>query len=320
MRALYRQAGNLTRERTRFVQRMQQALDQLNVQVHRAVTDLTGKTGMAIVRAIAGGERDPLKLAELPSNRRRKSPEQFAEYLTGNWRDEHLFNLESALAMYDAAQERIAACEARLLEQVRALQPAERREAAVPEHPNPAKGKASRGRGEEPVREALWRFAGVDLTRIDGISAGAAQAILTEVGLDLSAFPTEKHFVSWLRLSPRTPISGGKPLSKKGTKGLGASRVAAVLRMGAVSLQRSRTALGAAFRRTARRKGHSVAVFALARKLAVLVFRMLRYGEDYVDIGEKAYEKRFRVQRVMGLSAAARSLGFNLVQQEPAAA
>ena len=140
MRALYRQAGNLTRERTRFVQRMQQALDQLNVQVHRAVTDLTGKTGMAIVRAIAGGERDPLKLAELRSNPCRRSPEQFAEYLKGNWRDEHLFNLESALAMYDAAQEWIAACEARLLEAVGSLPPAERREAELPEHPNPAKG------------------------------------------------------------------------------------------------------------------------------------------------------------------------------------
>ena len=170
------------------------------------------------------------------------------------------------------------------------------------------------------ARKALWRFAGVDLTRIDGISAGAAQAILTEVGLDLSAFPTENHFVSWLRLSPRTPICGGKPLSKKCTKGLGASHVAAVRRMGAVSLQRSRTALGAAFRRTARQQGHSIAVFALARELAVLVYRILRYGRDYVDIGEKAYGKRFRVQRVMGLSAAARSLGFNLVEQEPAPA
>ena len=224
------------------------------------------------------------------------------------------------MALYDAVQTRIAACEERLLAEVRALQPAERRKAEAPPHPNPAKGQAIRGRGEEPTREALWRFAGVDLTRIDGISAGAAQAILTEVGMDLSAFPTEKHFVSWLRLSPRTPVSGGKPLSKKGTKGLGASRVAAVLRMGAVSLQRSQTAPGAAFRRTARHKGHSVAVFAMARKLAVLVYRMLRYGEDYVDIGEKAYEKRFRLRRINGLSAAAKSLGFQLVQQAPATA
>ena len=317
LRALYRQVGNLTRERTRFVQWMQQALDRMNVQLHRAVTDLTGQTGMAIVRAIVGGERDPLRLAALRSNRCRKSPEQFAEYLTGNWRDEHLFNLESALALHDAVQARLGAYEERLLEEVRALQPAERREAEAPPHPNPAKGQAIRGRGEEPTREALWRFVGVDLTRFDGISAGAAQAILTEVGLDLSAFPTEKHFVSWLRLSPRTPVSGGKPLSKKGTKGLGASRVAAVLRMGAVSLQRSQTALGAAFRRTARRKGHSI---AMGRKLAVLVYRMLRYGEDYVDIGEKAYEKRFRLRRINGLSAAAKSLGFQLVQQEPATA
>ena len=167
---------------------------------------------------------------------------------------------------------------ARLLEEIEALQPEQRREEEAPPHPSPAKAKAIRGRGEEPLRTALWRLAGVDLTRIDGISAGAAQTIVTEVGLDLTAFPSEKHFISWLRLPPRTAISRGRPLPKKRTKGMGASRVAAVLRMTAVALQRSRSALGAAFRRLARRKGHSVAVFAMARKLAILVYRILRYG------------------------------------------
>ena len=313
LRALQRQLGNLVGERTRFVQWMQQALDQMNVQVHRAVSDLTGQTGLAIVRAIVAGERDPARLATLRDGRCKKSEPEFAEYLTGNWRAEHLFNLEAALTLYDAVEQRIEAYQARLLEELGALQPPERLDQAVPDDPNPAKEKALRSRGEQQVRTTLWRFAGVDLTRIDGISTGAAQVILTEVGLDLSAFPSEKHFVSWLRLSPRTAISGGKPLNKKKPNGTGSNRVAGVLRMAAVSLQRSKSALGAAFRRKARHKGGAVAVFATARRLAVLVYRMLRYGQDYVDIGEEQYEAQFTARRLASLKDNARSLGFDLV-------
>ena len=140
------------------------------------------------------------------------------------------------------------------------------------------------------MRTELWRFAGVDLTRIDGIGTESALTLLTEAGLDLTAFPSEKHFVSWLRLAPRTAFSGGKPLRHKKTDGTGSTRVAAVLRMAAVSLKHSKTALGAAFRRKARHKGWTVAVFSMARRLAVLVYRMLRYGQDYVDMGEESYE------------------------------
>ena len=163
----------------------------------------------------------------------------------------------------------------------------------------------------------MFRFAGVDLTRIDGISAGVAQVVLTEVGADLSAFPSEDDFVSWLRLCPRTPISGGKPLKKR-RNGLGANRIAGVLRMAATALQRSKSALGAAFRRVARHKGGAVAVFATARQLAKLIYRMLRFGQDYVDVGEQAYERQFAIRRLASLKDAAKSLGFTLVESTPA--
>ena len=162
------------------------------------------------------------------------------------------------------------------------------------------------------MRTTLWRFSGADLSRIDGIAAGAARIILTEIGADLAAFPSEKHFVSWLRLCPRTPISGGKPLKKR-RNGLGANRVAATLRMSALTIERSRSALGAEFRRIARHKGGDVAVFAIARKLAQLVYRMLRYGQDYTDVGEAAYEMRSRTRRLAGIKEAAKSLGYTLV-------
>jgi len=314
MRAIHRHLANLVEQRAHYVQWMQKALDQMNVQVHRAVTDLTGTTGMAIIRAIVAGERDPARLSALRDPRCGKSAEEIARYLTGTWRDEHLFSLASTLELYDAIDKLICTCESHLLDSVQALQPDERKDAALPPHPNPNKERFLRSHGAQPVRTALWRFAGVDLTRIDGISLGSAKIILTEIGPDLSAFPSEHHFVSWLRLCPRTPISGGKPL-KKGRNGMGANRVANTLRMAASSLQRGKSALGASYRRIARKKGALVAVFATARRLAQLVYRMLRYGQDYTDIGEAKYQSLFDARRLAGLTEAARSLGYSLTKE-----
>ena len=236
LRAFQRQMANFVAERTRCVQWMQKALDQMNVQVHRAVADLTGKTGMAIVRAIIAGERDPARLAVHRDPHCRKSAREIARYLSGTWRDEHLFNLASAVQLYDLLGKMIAEYDARLLHELTELQSAERKDQLPPAHPNAAKERKLKNKGNQPARATLWRFAGVDLTRIDGINTVSAQVILTEVGCNLSSFPSEKHFVSWLRLCPRTAISGGKPIKKR-RNGLGANRIAGVLRMAATSLQ-----------------------------------------------------------------------------------
>jgi transposase len=312
LRALNRQLGNLVAERSKAIQWMQKALDQMNVLVHRAVADLTGTTGLSIVRHIVAGERDPRNLAQLRDARCRKSIDEIAEYLTGTWRDEHLFNLKSALSLYDHLSEQINEYEAQLQRELKALQPLDRCEQSVAPHPNAAKHKAMKRRGELSLRADLCRLAQVDLTRIDGVSVSTALVVLTEVGLDLSAFPSEAKFVSWLRLSPRTPVSGGKPLRKK-PNGLGATRVAAALRMAALTLGRSRTALGAAYRRVARRKDGKVAVFATARKLAQLIYRMLRFGTDYLDVGAEAYEARFRQRKLAAMASSANELGYDLV-------
>ena len=316
MRALQRQMANLVHERTRCVEWMQKCLDQMNVQVHRAVTDITGMTGMAIVRAIVDGERDAKRLAMNRDKRCQKSVEEIARYLAGTWREEHLFNLAAAVRLYDFVGQELERYEARLLEELRGLEPPEHREEQVPAHPNPKKEKAIAKRGEQPMRTELYRFAGVDLTRIDGISAGAARVVLTQLGKDLTAFPTEDDFVSWLRLCPRTPISGGKPLKKR-PNGVGANRIAGVLRMAATTLRNAKSALGAAYRRIARRKSAAVAVFITARQLAKLIYRMLRFGQDYVDVGEQAYEARFNARRVASLKEAARALGYALVEAAP---
>lgn len=316
LRALQRERANMVEEATRAVQRMQKALDQMNVQVHRALSELTGKTGLAMVRAMVEGERDPARLAAFRDQRCRKSEAQIAEHLTGNWREEHLFNLKMALRLYEEVQNILAAYDREMMRLLQELQAPEKAQSELPPHPNRAKEKALKRRGEQSLRTALWRFAGVDLTRIDGISGGAAQVVLTEIGLDLQAFPSEKHFVSWLRLSPKTAFSAGKPLPKHKNKGTGATRVAGVLRMSALSLSKSTSALGAYFRRIARRKGGATAVFATARKLAIYVYRMLRFGQDYVDEGIQAYEQRFRQQRLTSIKSMANEMGYQLVPIE----
>jgi transposase len=312
MRALLRECGNLVEERTRKVQRMQKALDQMNIQVHRALTDITGITGMAILRAIVAGERDPKVLADLRDRRCKKSLAEFVEYLRGTWRGEHLFNLEKNLELYDQLTVVIDEYHTKIREFMVALQCDDRRDQVVPEHPNRKKGRAIIRQGEEQSRQDLWRFSGVDLTRIDAISTGSAMTIYTEVGMDLSAFPSEKHFASWLRLTPNRNISGGKVLKKR-RNAMGATRVANVLRMCACSLDRSHTALGAQYRRIARRKGKSVAVFAMARRLAILVYRMLRFGQDYVDKGEEAYEEQYKDRKVKSMISTAKQLGYELI-------
>jgi transposase len=312
LRALTRERSTLVAERTRIVQRMQKALDQMNVQVHHAVTDLTGQTGLAIVRAIVAGERDPQRLAALRDRRCKKSPAEMAAHLTGTWREEHLFNLRMGLRRYDELTAVLAEYDAQLARWMTEQTPAARQTAAIPAHPTPAKAKALARRGEEPLRARLYRWAGVDLTRIDGVGVLAAELILTEIGLDLHAFPDEHRFAAWLRLTPNPARSGGRLLPRR-RNGLGATRVATVLRLAASTLVHSQSALGAYGRRIARRKGRAVAIAALARKLAHLIYRALRYGAAYVDIGAAAYEQRYHAHRLSQLTQTARDLGYSLV-------
>ena len=312
LRALVRQAANYIELRTQAIQWMQKALDQMNVQVHRAVTDLTGVTGMKMIRAIVAGERDPNVLAQFRDRRCKKSIAEIAEHLTGNWREEHLFNLAEALELYDFVDAQVIRYEAKLIDEMNRFAPEERQSAQGPTHPNPQKEKAINKNGDDLLRDALWRLSGIDLTRIDGINIGVATTVLVEVGPDFSAFSTEHHFISWLRLCPLRPISGGKVLKKK-PNGTGATRLGAAFRHAAISVRNSNSALGAEYRRIARRKGAGVAVFAIARKIAKFVYRMLRYGQDYVDIGAAAYENHFLEQRIRRLVAQADELGLEII-------
>ena len=214
--------------------------------------------------------------------------------------------------MYEAIQERIQDYERAILEKLKAMEREECRGQEPPELKNKQKAKTILKRGQEPLRQALYRVSGADLTAIDGLGVEAVQAVTSEYGPDLSAFPKEKQFVKPVLLAPNQPTSGGKPVKKKKKPYSASSRVAAALRMAALSVRHSQTALGAYYRQIARHKGGDVAVFATARKLATLIYRMLRWGKNYVDEGAEAYEKRYREARLRHLTSTARQLGYQL--------
>jgi len=311
LRTLVRDKATLVAESGDWVRRMQKSLDQMNVRVHRAVSEISGTTGMAIIRAIAGGERDAGKLAQLRDPHCHKNEKEIAEQLTGHWREDHLFSLSQALKMHDAIEERISAYEKEILRKLAEMEREGQRGKNSPPLKNTNKARMIKKRGQEPKRQALYRMSGVDATQIDAIGVETVEVIISEYGPDLSRFPSEEQFVSHATLAPRIPRSGGKPLKKK-KRNSASTRVATALRMAAQSLRHSDTALGAYYRSTARRKGPGIATFAAARKIATLIYRLLRWGQPYIDEGAEAYEKRYQLQRFRGLESRARQPGYRL--------
>lgn len=311
LRTLMRDKSNLVAERSDWIRRLQKTLDQMNVRLHRAVSDVSGATGMAILRAIVAGERDPQQLARLSDRGCRKSRAEIADQLRGHWRQDHLFSLGQSLQMYDALEQRIADYDREIVRLLHSMTPEQRREQSPPALKNQPKMRSLRKRGQEPARQALYRMSGVDLTQIDAMGVETVQIVLSEYGPDLSRFPTEKQFISHATLAPRVAKSGNKPVRKKRRNGA-STRVAAALRMAALSLRHSQTALGAYYRSIARRIGADVAVFATARKLASFIYRLLRWGQPYVDEGAQAFELRYQQRRILGLASRAEQLGYVL--------
>lgn len=314
LRTVVRQKSVLVGEQADWVRRMHKCLDQMNVRVHHAVKDTQGTTGMLIIRAIVNGERDPKQLAQHRDPRCHKSKEQIAEFLTGHWRSDHLFNLQESLKVYDTINQRIQAYEQEIQRRMEELTPAGRQTAEAPPLKNPEKRKAMKRRGQEPKRQALYRMVGADLTTIDGVGVETAEVIISEYGIDISKFPSEGEFVSHIQLAPHRPVSGGKVLKKKASKPKG-TRTGEALRRAAVAVRNSRSALGASYRRMARRKDGSIAVFVTARKIAKLVYRMLRWGQEYVDIGQEAYNQQYEAARLRSLISTAAQMGYKLTKE-----
>ena len=310
LRCLYRQRGMLLRSQGRHVQHMQKALTQMNLQLTNVLADIVGESGQKILRAIVAGERDGHVLGALKNVRVRASVDEIAKSLQGTWRAEHLFALKQALGAFDFVGTQLAECDHEIELQLQALKLHDG---------DPAKGK-KRGRARNApkfdLRTQLFQMCGVDLTRIDGIDVTTALAVVSEIGTDMTRFPTIKHFTSWLGLCPGTKITGGKVMSGK-TKRV-VNRAAQALRLAAAALRSSKSALGrsAYFRRLCSRMDKPKAVTAAAHKLARMIYTMLTKGEEYTDQGQDYYEERYRERVLRALSQRAAKLGMQMVPIE----
>jgi hypothetical protein len=310
LRAYLRHRALLVQSASEQVQRMQKALVQMNVQVPLVVSDIMGHTGQRIIRAIVAGERDPERLAAHRDYRCHASKDTIIAALTGNYRPEHVFALTQHLALFDVYQEHLRACDGAIAAQLATLVA----HAPLPAAPAPPARRHRTGRDNAPtiaVREPLYHLTGVDLSQIDAIGPYTALRLIAEIGTDMTRWPTAKHFTSWLTLAPQNKISGGRLLSSRTQPS--ANRAAVLLRLAAMSVGRTQTALGAFYRRLAYRVGKAKAITATARKLAILVYRMLKGELTYHDPGTLAYEAHQRERSVRALRRRATHFGFGLV-------
>ena len=314
LRAYLRHRHTLVDSAGIYTQRMQKALVQMNLQLPLVVSDITGVTGLRIVRDIVAGQRDPHRLAAHRDYRCRASQAEIAAALTGHYRPEHLFVLQQNLELFDTCQQQLATCDAAIQTHLATLTA----QVAAPAAPAPTPRVTQKPRDNEPtfeVRLPLHHLTGgIDLTQIDGIASYTALKLVSELGTDMTRWPTAKHFTSWLTLAPKNKISGGRLLSARTTPS--ANRAAAMLRLAAMSLSRTDTALGAFFRRLAVRIGKPQAITATARKLAILVYRALKGELQYRDPGADVYNAAQRTRVVRRLRQRAARLGFELVNRE----
>jgi transposase len=327
VRTYWRQRGDHVQGVSSCIQRMQKVLTQMNIQLANVISDLSGWTGQRIVRAMLAGERDPHKLAALSHPGIHATRETIAKSLEGTWQSDLLFVLQQEVAMYDAYQQRIAECDHELEQHLKGFADNAADTASATEA-SPTTPCETRRSGPKRRRKAgshtpqfdlgreLHRIIGVDLTRIDGIDVGVAQTVISEVGFDMTSWQTEAHFASWLGLCPDNRVTGGKVI-RQGTRHV-VNRAATALRLAATTLLRSQSYLGAQYRRLRARLGAPKAITAMAHKLARLVYRMLKWGHEYVDKGLQYYEERHREQQVQLLKKRAAKLGLQIVEPDAA--
>ena len=320
LRSYLRQRVMLVQYASQHIQHMQKALTQMNVKLHHVISDITGKTGTDIIEAIVSGQRDPRQLAQLRDPRIKADEATIAKSLQGHWREEHIFELTQALELYRFYQDKIAECDREIEAQL------ERFEDHSNGDPPAAKSGRRRSKGNAPrfdVWTHLYRMTGVDLTQIDGVDAYTALKVVSEIGADMTKWPSAKHFASWLGLSPNNRINRaaaadrrqGHQLQDQAQRQPGRGRLCG---LAANALHRSDSALGAFLRRKKAHLGAPKAITATAHKLARLIYTMLRYGQEYVDAGAEYYERQYQQRALRAAKRRAAQLGYQLVPMSDA--
>ena len=307
IRGLVRHRDMLIKYRSAHIQHMQKALTVMNLRLTSVLSDITGVTGMKIIRSIVDGERNPEVLASYRHSNCAKSQAEIAKSLEGNYKREHLFALKQSLELYDFYDQQLKDCDTEL----EALY----QEFDIPDEPgtpppDPRKRKRRKNQPHFDLAQSLYRMTGIDLTAVDGLEAMTVQDILSEIGTDMSPWPTVKHFASWLRLSPNNKVTGGK-VKQRGTLP-SQNRANTAFRVAAQSLARSDCALGAFYRRIRARHGAPKAITATAHKLARIVYFMLKNRQPYHDPGADYYEEQYRIRTIRNLQRKASKLGMRL--------
>jgi len=314
MRALWRHRKNLIEHKSKTILQVQKVFTQMNIQLHVVLSDISGVSGMKIIRAILRGERDPNVLVRLVNKQVKATHEEFVAALSGHYSDSQLFILGQLMAQYDSLQQQIQECDA----QTEAyLSQFESKADVKSLGLHPKKSKRCKSRKNEPhfdLRMELFRITGVDFSRIDGVDCLTAFSVLSEIGFNVDAFRTEDHFVSWLGLCPNNQITGGK-VKRRSTRKV-VNRAATALRVAAQSLCRSKSYLGALYRRFAARLGPSKAITACAHRLARIIYRCIKYGYEYVDKGQQHLEQQHLERSLKSLKKLANKHGFILVNAE----
>jgi transposase len=309
-RTLWRQRGNLVADASSTIQRMQKVLIEMNVQLSNVLSDISGVSGMRMIGAILEGERDPETLAALVQPGVKATAEDILKSLEGNWRKELLFVLRQQVELYRMYQEKIQDCDRQLREHLESFGSVVDLK-AQPIGPKPKGKKVSKNAPQFDLRTELYRITGIDWAQVNGIDVLTAQTVIAECGADLSAFPSEKQYTSWLGLVPTNEQSGGKILRRRTRKVV--NRAAAAFRNAATTLLRSESYLGAQYRRLRTRLGAPKAITAMARKLACLFYSLIKHGQQYVDKGNEYYETKYREQQIRALAKRAQKLGVELV-------
>jgi len=300
LRTYCRHRKSLIEGASRYISKMQKALVVMNIHLPVVLTDIVGKSGISIIQAILNGERDGKKLANLAHKRVKASKEKIAKALTGHWQEQHLFELQECYNIFQYFQERISVCDEKIDEVLAKKVQENGQHDLVYETPSKKRSR-SRNQPQFEIKKYIYQLTdGIDLTQIEGIAEGTILTLISEVGLDLSKFPTAKHFASWLGLAPNKKVSGGKVLSSKTAKNKGRLSVAFRQAANAAGLQKD-TSMSYFFRKMAYRKGRKAAITATARKLAVIVYNMLTKKIDYQPLDTKQYEHRIRNQKIKHL-------------------
>jgi transposase len=311
LRSYLRHRDSLIEHRAAHVNHMQKAMIQMNVRLTEVLTDVTGMTGMGIMRAIAQGERDPSKLLAFRNHRCKHSPEDFVKALTANYRAEHLFSLKQSLALYDAYSDQIILCEAEIEKHFAVIKPSHDSDDLPPLEESRKRNTHSKNAPHYDAREQMYRITGVDLTDIDGLHESTAQTILAEIGTDMSKWKSVKHFSSWLGLAPKNDITGGKV--KRSRTLFGNRRANQAFRMAAQAVSKSKSALGAFYRRTRARIDSEQAIVATAHKIARIVYHMLKHRQPFFAVSAAQYDAIQHDRERKSIERRAAKLGLKLV-------